>query len=79
MAGFGPQAVTKVPEAETERRFRSVIPLTGGSIGAFGFFVLGIVSVIEGVREDIGAAVSGLSEWPWRAWLRLRSLPRSPR
>ena len=48
-----------MPEAEPERRFRSVIPLTGGSIGAFIFFVVGIVSIVYGLREDIGAAVVG--------------------
>src|SRR5258706_9456956 len=59
MAGFGSRAVAKAHEAEAERRYRSVIPLTGGSIGAFGFFVRGIGMVIQGIRADIGATVVG--------------------
>jgi len=59
MLGFGSRAVAKAHEAEAERRYRSVIPLTGGSIGAFGFFVLGIGMVIHGIRADIGATVVG--------------------
>jgi hypothetical protein len=51
--------MAKVQEAETERRYRSVIPLTGGSIGAFGFFFLGIGMVIDGVHAGIGETVVG--------------------
>jgi hypothetical protein len=41
------------------RRYRSAIPLAGASIGAFGFFFLGIGMVIDGVHAGIGEAVVG--------------------
>lgn len=42
-----------------ERRYRSAIPMAGGSIGAFGFFLLGIFMVIDGFHAGVGETVVG--------------------
>jgi hypothetical protein len=47
-------------ESSAPRRYRSAIPLTGGSIGAFGFFVIGISMVFSGLGQDIGETVIGV-------------------
>lgn len=51
--------MTKSQNPGVARRYRSAIPLTGGSAGAFVFFVLGIDMVIYGSRSDVGATVVG--------------------
>jgi hypothetical protein len=59
MAGFGSRTMGTVQEPEAERRYRSAIPLTGGLVGSFAFFLLGIAMLINGVETAIGETVVG--------------------
>lgn len=40
-------------------RFRSTVPLLGGSVGAFGFCLLGIATVIPEPKADLGQIIVG--------------------
>lgn len=47
-------------KADGARRYRSAIPLTGGSVGAVGFFLLGADMVVYGSGADVGATAVGV-------------------
>ena len=61
MTGFGSQMMAEVHGTKAQHRYRSAIPMTGGSIGAFGFFFLGIFMVVDGFRAGVGETVVGAS------------------
>lgn len=51
--------MTKSRMAEGSRRYRSAIPLTGGSAGVLVFLGLGIGMVVDGYHSGIGQSVVG--------------------
>jgi hypothetical protein len=52
--------MAKPHDTEPGRRYRSAIPLTGGWIGACGFFLLGVGMVIDGFHSGIGEVFVGV-------------------
>jgi hypothetical protein len=51
--------MTKSQNGQDARRYRSVIPLTVWSVGAFVFLVLGIGMVVDGFHAGLGESVVG--------------------